>query len=89
MGLSDDDDEDHKEIINDYDEFISELDLEADMPRLPDILEDSRFFNKRTLQNTQIKKLTSPNSNEGKMIEITRALKLKLSVPLYPQLCVK
>lgn len=86
MGLSDDEDDDQKEIINDYEEFISELDLEGELPRLPDLLEESRFFNKRTVQNGQTKNIKNMNSDEGKIVEIMRALKLKISVPFYPQL---
>lgn len=56
------------------------------MPRLPDVLEESRFFNKRTLQNAQIRNLANCNSNDGRIIEVIRALKLKITVPLHPQL---
>lgn len=85
MGLSDEE-EDHKDIINDYEDFVSELDLDADLPKLPDLLEVSRYNNKISLQNSSIRNIRAINSNEGKIVELIRALKLKVSAPLTPQL---
>ena len=65
---------------------MSELDTENDPPKLPDLLTNSSYFNKQTIQNNFENSIKNKNSDEAKIVEIIKALKLKMSVPLYPQL---
>lgn len=88
MDFSDELDEDEM-IINDYEELMGELDLELEPRKLPELLQNSSYFNKQTIQNKFEKEIKDSNSKEAKIVEITRALKLKMSVPLHPQLFVK
>lgn len=85
MDFSDDFDDEQK-IINDYDEFMSELNLDNNLPQLPDLLTNSSYFNKQTIQTNFENSIKNMNSDEAKIVEIIKALKLKMSVPLYPQL---
>ena len=41
---------DKEGIINDCDEIISELDLSVEPPRVSELLEESRYYNKNELQ---------------------------------------
>lgn len=83
--LSDDEDTD-KHIINDFEEFITELDFQAELPKKPDPLCSVRQYNRRTLENQYVNELKRKNMNEGKIVELLTALKFKMHVPLYCQL---
>ena len=73
-------------IINDYQELIAELNLFSDLPAKPELLGSSKNFNRKTQECRFINGIQNKNSDEGKIVELSEALKFKLHVPLYCQL---
>ena len=88
MGLVADitDDEIDHYIINDYEEFVSELDLEVSRPKRPDPLCSVKSYNRHGLECQYVNSVEERNSDDGKIVEVLAALKLRLHVPLHPQL---
>ena len=81
------DDEDTENfIVNDYDEFISEIDLETQLPKRLDPLSLVKAYNRETLECLSFNNIKNINSDEGKLAKILSDLKLNMHVPLYPQL---
>ena len=74
------------EAVNHYKEFIEELNLNLELPKVSELLEESRFYNKNTVQNNFIRDFKIKNTDESKLLELIRILKLDMNFPLMPQL---
>jgi hypothetical protein len=76
--------------LNDFDELWSEINNDIDPPKLPDLLETSKFFNKDSAQKDYFRKVRERNSSkdqkEFEFLNLLYSLDIKLNVPFYPQL---
>ena len=76
--------------LNDFDELWSEINNDIDPPKLPDLLETSKYFNKESGQKEYFRKVrekkTEKDRKEFEFINLLYSLDLKLNMPYYPQL---
>lgn len=80
------DDEGTENAINNFESFMSELDLSMDPPKMPELLCSVNSYNKKTNQNEFVNKIRDVNRIDGKIVDLTKALKLTFDTPLKPQL---
>ena len=88
LGLYTEDEDCNEKATNSYENFMSELDLSIDPPKMPELFCSVKSYNKKTSQNEFANKIRGNNRTDAKVIELTKALKLDFDYPTRPQLFV-